>query len=409
MTARALRPTGYVAIAVAVLWLFVSGVHDVVSGGIVIPLFVMPPLTAVIAADERRTAFVAGVTVVLTIAAGTWHGHIQDPGYRIGLAAACGVSVLVVVLAGARRRRQARLAQMTAVARASQLAPLPPEITGISAAARYRSATPGACAGGDLYDIIPTGHGIRVIIGDVRGRGADAVLLARHVLSAFRRSAVAEPALEHVAGEISRAIKPHLGEEDFVTAALVQIVPGGELTVVSCGHHPPLLHHDGDLWPLADRTASLPLGLEDDFTSFATSWRPGDRLLLYTDGLVESRNQHGDFLPQDQIATALLAADCEQALDMLMSAVHRHTGGHSYDDMALLLLEHGARPNRSQRALSPTSRADTKVTAEASGGNPAGLSSLSPLAVPLFLAAAPSASGLGVHKTSRILTKDLHA
>ena len=57
--------------------------------------------------------------------------------------------------------------------------------------------------------------------------GADAVLLARHVLSAFRRSAVAEPALEHVAGEISRAIKPHLGEEDFVTAALVQIVPGG--------------------------------------------------------------------------------------------------------------------------------------------------------------------------------------
>ena len=110
-TAWALRPTGYVAIAVAVLWLFVSGVHDVVSGGIVIPLFVMPPLTAVIAADERRTAFVAGVTVVLTIAAGTWHGHIQDPGYRIGLAAACGVSVLVVVLAGARRRRQARLAQ----------------------------------------------------------------------------------------------------------------------------------------------------------------------------------------------------------------------------------------------------------------------------------------------------------
>ena len=101
--------------------------------------------------------------------------------------------------------------------------------------------------------------------------------------------------------------------------------------MVSCGHHPPLLHHDGDLWPLADRAASLPLGLEDDFTSFATSWRPGDRLLLYTDGLVESRNQHGDFLPQDQIATALLAADGEQALDMLMSAVHRHTGGHSHN------------------------------------------------------------------------------
>lgn len=56
----------------------------------------------------------------------------------------------------------------------------------------------------------------------------------------------------------------------------------------------------------------------------AANWLPGDRLLLYTDGLVESRNKHGDFLPEDQVATALLAADCDQALDTLMTAVHRH-------------------------------------------------------------------------------------
>src|SRR6185312_11579385 len=49
-------------------------------------------------------------------------------------------------------------------------APLPPQITGISVAARYRSATPGAGVGGDLYEIIPTAYGTRVIIGDVRGK-----------------------------------------------------------------------------------------------------------------------------------------------------------------------------------------------------------------------------------------------
>ena len=145
-----------------------------------------------------------------------------------------------------------------------------------------------------------------------------------------------------MAGEVGRAIGPHLGEEDFVTAALAQIAPTGELTIVNCGHHPPLLRHRGDLQPLTDGKAALPLGLEDDFTAFTATWSPGDRLLLYTDGLVESRDAHGHFLPEDAIATALLAPDCDQALDTLMRAVDRHTGGHAHDDMALLLLEHGA-------------------------------------------------------------------
>ena len=98
------------------------------------------------------------------------------------------------------------------------------------------------------------------------------------------------------------------------------------------------------LRPLTGSTTAPPLGLEDDFTAFTARWRPGDRLLLYTDGLVESRNQHGDFLPEDQIATALAAAGCDQALDALMTAVHRHTGGHGHDDIALLLLQYAAHP-----------------------------------------------------------------
>ena len=159
MTARPLPPGGPVAMTVAVLWLFVSAVLDAVSGGIVILLFIVVPLIAVTAVDEQRTALVAGVAVVLTIAAASWHGHIQDSGYRTGSTVPCDVSVLAVMLVGMRRRRQARLAQMTAVAQAPQLARLSPEITGISVAARYRSATPGAGAGGDLYDVIPTGHG----------------------------------------------------------------------------------------------------------------------------------------------------------------------------------------------------------------------------------------------------------
>ncbi len=63
----------------------------------------------------------------------------------------------------------------------------------------------------------------------------------------------------------------------------------------------------------------------------------------------------GDFLPEDQIATALLAADCDQALDTLMTAVSRHTGGHGHDDMALLLLEYDAYPHNSANGHPPRS------------------------------------------------------
>jgi sigma-B regulation protein RsbU (phosphoserine phosphatase) len=330
--------------AVAALWLVTFGVFHVLVPMTVFSMFGMAPLIVATVADERRTALFAGTALAFVVGIGWWQGNAWDGAYWTRVAVVCAIGGMAVVVAGIRRRREERLARMTAIAEASQLAllpPLPPEMTGIGIAARYRSATREASVGGDLYEIIATGYGIRVIIGDVRGKGLDAIMLARQVLSAFRRTAVAMPAMEQVAGQLSLAIGPHLGEEDFVTAVLAQITSCGDLAIVNCGHHPPLLCHRGGLQPLADRKTTLPLGLENDFTAFNASWAPGDRLLLYTDGLVESRDQHGDFLPEKEIAAALLSADCEQALDTLLTAVHRHTGGHGDDDMALLLLEHG--------------------------------------------------------------------
>jgi phosphoserine phosphatase RsbU/P len=349
-TAKSLPSAEHFALAAAAGWLILFGVLDVTTSVMTLSLFSVAPLIVATVADEHRTAIFASAAVALAIATGWWQSITGDATYWTRVAAVCVISGMAVLVAGIRRRREERLARMTAIAEASQLAllpPLPPEMTGINIAARYRSATREASVGGDLYEIIPTGHGIRVIIGDVRGKGLDAIMLARHVLSAFRRSAVAMPAMEQVAGGVSRAIRPHLGEEDFVTAALAQIATGGELTIVNCGHHPPLLRHGGDLQPLTDAEAALPLGLQDDFTAYTATWSPGDRLLLYTDGLVESRDAHGRFLPQEAIEAALRASDCDQALDTLMRAVDKHADGHAHDDMALLLLEHGGPPRSS--------------------------------------------------------------
>ena len=118
----------HVAMAAAVLWLLMSCVLAAMPGPYDIRLFMAAPLIAATAADERCTAIFAGSAVVLTtIAAGSRHG----------LAAACATGLLAVVLARLRRRREERLARMTAIAEASQLAllpPLPPEMTGIGIA-----------------------------------------------------------------------------------------------------------------------------------------------------------------------------------------------------------------------------------------------------------------------------------
>lgn len=336
------RPSpAHVAMAVAAVWLVAFGVLDVRRNVIMISLFSVAPLVVATVAGERGVAIFAGAAAALAIAAGWWDPR-TDHSFWPAVVTVCTIGAMAVVIASMRRRREERLARMTAIAEVAQLAvlpPLPPEMRGINIAARYRSATCEASVGGDLYEIIPTGRGIRVIIGDVCGKGLDAILLAGQVLSAFRRSAVAMPALEQVAGEVGRAIRPHLGEEDFVTAALAEIAPAGDITMVNCGHHPPLLHHRGDLRPLTDGEPSLPLGLEDHFSAFTAAWSPSDRLLFYTDGLAESRNARGDFLSEREIATALAAPDCDQAVDTLMRAVHRHTSGHVHDDIALLLLE----------------------------------------------------------------------
>jgi phosphoserine phosphatase RsbU/P len=342
--ARSRLPVEHVAMAVAAVWLAGCSVLHATTGITGFSLFGVAPLIVAAVADEGRTAIFAFAAVALTIAsAWWWHGSTTDATYWTRVVVVSIIAVVSLVVAGLRRRREERLTKMTAIAHATHLAllpPLPQQLTGINVAARYLSATREASIGGDLYEIIPTGPGIRLIIGDVRGKGLGSIRLAGQVLSAFRRSAVAALTMEQVAGEVNQAIGPHLGEEDFVTALLAQIIPTGKITIVNCGHHPPLLRRGGSLEPLTEGKPTLPLGLEDDYTAFTSAWSPGDRLLFYTDGLVESRDRHGDFLPEGEIATALAAPSCDQALDTVMSAVHRHTHGKSHDDIALVLLEH---------------------------------------------------------------------
>ena len=153
-------------------------------------------------------------------------------------------AALAVETADAFRDQSRQLTAISRVAEAAQhaiLAPLPPRVGPVLLAARYVSAFADAHLGGDLYEVVAWGDGVRLIVGDVRGKGLEAVRTTTIVLGEFRAAAAEHDDLATVAAQIDRRLTPYLGDEDFVTAVLAQIDADGMLTIANCGHPPVLI------------------------------------------------------------------------------------------------------------------------------------------------------------------------
>jgi sigma-B regulation protein RsbU (phosphoserine phosphatase) len=159
------------------------------------------------------------------------------------------------------------------------------------------------------------------------------------VIRAFRQYGASEPDLLGVARRINEYVLPFWQWGYFATAVLVEVSDDTTLTVVSAGHPPPLhLSAAGvDELPV---DPSVPLGLGPARRSSRHTWQAADRLLLYTDGLVEARNAAGAFLPRTAIDRALQGPSLDASLDALLGTVLEHAGGFN-DDLALLLMANG--------------------------------------------------------------------
>jgi serine phosphatase RsbU (regulator of sigma subunit) len=291
----------------------------------------------------RRTAAVALCAVIAAASSLMWSGaRLADWVTLCGVTAA--LAALAVTSARTRVVALRRLQQMTVVAETAQRAVLramPAAAGPVGFAARYISATEEALIGGDLYDVVAGPHGVRVIVGDARGKGLDAVQMAATVLGAFRRSAFAQRSLRDVAADLDEVVRAVAGDEDFVTALLAEFHDDHTVTLVNCGHHPPLvLGADSDARLLPTGEPQPPLGLGANPDPVTEAWSPGSRLLIYTDGLVETRDGTGSFFPLADHAPDLLTGTLEQALDRLVDQLVRYAGERVHDDMALVLAEH---------------------------------------------------------------------
>ncbi len=238
----------------------------------------------------------------------------------------------------------AELSKLAAVAQQAVLRPLGPRVGSLSVAGRYISSTAKAEIGGDLYEVIDTPYGVRMIIGDVRGKGLEAVRLASIVLGSYRHVAYERADLRAVVADLDRAVARSVGDEDFVTAALVE-ERGGTLTIVNCGHPAPLLLRRGEVIPLEPPAPAPPLGFMPVVRPRVERLEPGDRLLLFTDGLGEARRD-GEFFPTADRAWRLLGhGTVADGLASLETALVEWVHGRLDDDIALVLMEYTGSPS----------------------------------------------------------------
>uniref|UniRef100_A0AAU2VVX9 Serine/threonine-protein phosphatase n=1 Tax=Streptomyces sp. NBC_00008 TaxID=2903610 RepID=A0AAU2VVX9_9ACTN len=310
-----------------------------------------PVLSAVRAAPRAviGTGVFAGlVAVLLTLHDGILGTHRAAS----GLIAIALVTAVSTVAARRRTRQESRLATARRVADATQLAIAPsiPATEGpVRLAASYESADTGARIGGDFCEVVPVRDGVRVLMGDVQGKGLGAVALSNTLLGSFRHNAPTETHLEDVGLRMSCSMLRRPDEERFATMTLAQLTDSGELTVLNYGHPSPLIALADGTGRWADpRRPGLPLGLaalaHGEPGSYRCTLHAGDRVLFHTDGLTESRDERSRFYPLEARAGLLRGADPTACLDRLRADVHAHAASSAgVDDSALLLVEYQGR------------------------------------------------------------------
>jgi phosphoserine phosphatase RsbU/P len=300
------------------------------------------PLLASVVLSPVITAVMAGWALLLALAL-----TVGQPGSPGVLDSHLSVPVLLAAFAVAnsvlRTAAQRRLRQVRAVARVAQSALLrevPSTVTAARLASRYVSAASEARVGGDVLEVVP-GPRPRWLIGDTRGKGLPAVRLASVAMTSFR-DACAQPglALPEIARVVDHSVTRAAGDEDFVTAVFAELDPRGWLQLVICGHPSPLrLGAHGDVQALTPSAYATPLGLHPDLQASTFTVQPGDRLVFYTDGLLEARDRAGRFFRLEDSLGTLRDRDLEAAADGLLEELLAHTGRQLDDDVALLLVE----------------------------------------------------------------------
>ena len=227
--------------------------------------------------------------------------------------------------------------------------------------------------GGDAYDYSLTGDHLHVSLYDAVGHDLGAGLLTSVAMAACRSTRRSGGTLHDIAARADHAISRQFGDSLFVTALLCDLnVATGEFSWIPCGHHPPLLIRSNNTARELARPPRLPLGLagnetgagrsaperaatgDEQFLAYTEQVEPGDRILLYTDGVTEARAADGTqfglgLLTEFVIRHSQSGTPAPEMLRHLSKTITDHQHGPLLDDATIVLIDWTPTPGPSSQ------------------------------------------------------------
>jgi hypothetical protein len=211
---------------------------------------------------------------------------------------------------------------------------------------------PAYDVGGDAYDYALMDDDLSISIFDATGHDLAAGLIASVAMAACRNARRNGGDLTEIVGQADGAIAEQFGSSRFATALLCDLdLATGGFSWIACGHPPPLLIRDHRVIKELFREPWLPLGIADHDTGAGArppvhfeQLQPGDRILLYTDGVIEGRDDDGNQFGLARFSDLIIRCGAAglpapETLRRLNRAIVDFQNGHLSDDATTVLVE----------------------------------------------------------------------
>ncbi len=210
----------------------------------------------------------------------------------------------------------------------------------------FGSMKPAKDVGGDFFDVLALEDGrIGLVVADVSDKGVPAALFMMSSRTLLKGAAIGHDAPGKVLTEVNQLLQEENDAAMFVTVFYAAFDPAnGEFAYANGGHNTPLIVHADGSSTLLPTTGGVALGVVPEFTFEETSvtLRPGDRVILYTDGVPEAENNQGDQFGLERlcdVCTKGPSQDVRATNAAVFEAVEAFAGeAPQFDDVTCLTL-----------------------------------------------------------------------